>query len=67
MLDVELVRDRVSKSAVMVLRQKLCVEELRARGHDTTEAEHLLACFATAYTFFKERLARALIEETTLR
>jgi hypothetical protein len=48
----------------MVLRQKLCVEELRARGHDTTEAEHLLACFANAYTFFKERLA---FEETTLR
>jgi hypothetical protein len=60
MLNVELVRDCLTKVDEMVDRQVRVVQRLEAEEADTTEAEHLLAYWAAARNFFEKRLAAAL-------
>ena len=68
-MDREHAEDILGKSAQIVARQRDFVEKLNAEGADTTEAEHLLAYFATAHTTFEKCVARAIREqeEATIR
>jgi hypothetical protein len=55
-MDIERVTDILNKSARIVAHQIRAVEKLKAEGADTTEAENLLAYFATAHTAFENFL-----------
>jgi len=61
-MDIEHVTDIINKSARIVAHQMRLVEKLKAEGTDTTEAEHLLAYFATAHTAFENFLQRMITE-----
>ena len=49
----------LTKIDEMINRQIYVIKQLEAEGADTTEAEHLLACWTAAYSFFAKRLAVA--------
>jgi hypothetical protein len=62
-MDVEHAEDIVAKSARIVRHQMRLMEKLKNEGADTTEAEHLLAYFATAHRMFENCLQRAIKEQ----
>ncbi len=62
-MDIEHVTDILNKSARIVAHQIRAVEKLKAEGADTTEAENLLAYFATAHTAFENFLQSKLAEQ----
>ena len=62
-MDIEHVTDIINKSARIVAHQMRLVEELKAEGADTTEAEQLLAYFATAHMTFENFLQRTITEQ----
>jgi hypothetical protein len=59
-MDIEHVIDIINKSARIVAHQMRLLEKLKAEGADTTEAEQLLAYFATAHTTFENFLQRTI-------
>jgi hypothetical protein len=59
-MDIEHVTDIINKSARIVAHQMRLVEKLKAEGADTTEAEQLLAYFATSHTTFENFLQRTI-------
>jgi hypothetical protein len=61
-MDIEHITDIINKSARIVAHQMRLVEKLKAEGADTTEAEQLLAYFATAHTTFENFLQQTITE-----
>jgi hypothetical protein len=59
MPNAELVGEYLTKIDEMINRQICLIKQLEAEGTDPTEAEHLLACWSAAYSFFAKRLAVA--------
>ena len=57
-MDTEHVTDMINKSARIVAHQMRLFEKLQAESADTTEAEHLLAYFATAAIFLHRNAVR---------
>jgi hypothetical protein len=60
MPNVTLVREYLAKIDEMIGWQIRLIKRLEAEGADTTEAEHLLACWSAAHSFFAKRLDAAL-------
>jgi hypothetical protein len=60
MPNAELVGEYLTKIDEMINRQIYVIKQLEAEGADATEAEHLLACWAAAHSFFEKRLSAAL-------
>ena len=59
MPDRELLGEYLTKIDEMINRQICVIKQLEADEADTTEAEHLLACWSAAYSFFARQLAVA--------
>jgi hypothetical protein len=60
MPNAELVGEYLTKIDEMINRQIYVIKQLEADEADTTEAEHLLACWVAAHSFFGKRLTVAL-------
>jgi hypothetical protein len=56
-------REMLSKSARVVARHKQALEQLRAEGADTIEAERLLGHLAAAHLMFENCFRRAATEQ----
>ena len=59
MPNAELVGEYLTKIDEMMNCQIYVIRQLEAEEADTTEAEHLLACWSAAYSFFAKRLTTA--------
>jgi hypothetical protein len=59
MLNADLVGEYLIKIDAMINRQLSLIKQLEAEGSDATEAEHLLAYWVAAHSFFAKKLAVA--------